>query len=434
MELLSPAGNLEKLRYAFHYGADAVYIGLHGFSLRTRADNFGVEDFAELRRIKGNRRLYCALNVYFFDQDIDRLKQTLDRVEDGLFDAFIVSDPGVVKLLQRRFPGTELHLSTQANCTNAEAARVYRDMGFSRIVPARELSLKQIGAIKQAVPEMEIEAFVHGAMCLAYSGRCFLSQWMSDRSANRGDCAHSCRWAYRPGLDPLVLEEEKRPGEYYPLIEGEGFTELLSSRDICMIDHLGAMRDAGIDSLKIEGRMKSVYYTALVTRSYRKALDTLTPRVQPTSGVAQSAVSRSTSDSRSRADSLSREQLSAFTAELEQVSHRDYTTGFYFGRDEIDRPAERGYRRAFLFLGTVEERVSDRRYRIVVKNAFSTGQAIQYLGPHTAAIDDSAFRLLDPELQPVEQVIHHGEWLLETDCPVEPGFLIRTTLSDGKPA
>ena len=423
MELLAPAGNLEKLRYAYLYGADAVYIGLHGFSLRTRADNFGDEDYAELRRIKASRRLYCALNVYLFDEDIYRLEQTLDQVEEGLFDAFIVSDPGIVQLLRRRFPKTELHLSTQANCTNAEAARVYRDMGFARIVPARELSLKQIAAIKQAVPEMEIEAFVHGAMCLAYSGRCFLSQWMSDRSGNRGDCAHSCRWAYRPGVDPLVLEEEKRPGEFYPLIEGEGFTELLSSRDICMIDHLGAMRDAGVDSLKIEGRMKSVYYTALVTRAYRKALDALAPRVQPSSGAAQSSVPPVP------ADPVAQAELAGFTAELEQVSHRDYSTGFYFGRDDIDRPAERGYRRTFLFLGTIEEQVSDRRYRIAVKNAFSTGQTVQYLGPHSAALEDSRFRLLDPELQPVEQVIHHGDWLLETDCPVEPGFLIRTRLS-----
>ncbi|TVR34082.1 MAG: U32 family peptidase [Spirochaetaceae bacterium] len=275
MELLSPAGNSEKLRWAYLWGADAAYIGLHGFSLRSRADNFGLQEFAELKRIKAGRRLYCALNIYFFDHDIAALERALEQVDHGIFDAFIVSDLGILPTLRRRFPDTELHLSTQANCVNSEAARFYRDLGFSRVVPGRELSLAQIAAIKNTVPDLQLEVFAHGAMCLAYSGRCFLSRWMSDRSANQGDCAHSCRWNYRLGVDPLVLEEQQRPGEYYPIIEADDFTEILSSRDLCMIDHLAPLRDAGVDSLKIEGRMKSVYYTAVVTRAYRAALDAL---------------------------------------------------------------------------------------------------------------------------------------------------------------
>ncbi len=401
MELLSPAGNSEKLRWAYLWGADAAYIGLHGFSLRSRADNFGLQEFAGLKRIKAGRRLYCALNIYFFDHDITALERALDQVDHGIFDAFIVSDLGILPTLRSRFPDTELHLSTQANCINSEAARFYRDLGFSRVVPGRELSLAQIAAIKNTVPDLQLEVFAHGAMCLAYSGRCFLSRWMSDRSANQGDCAHSCRWNYRLGVDPLVLEEQQRPGEYYPIIEADNFTEILSSRDLCMIDHLAQLRDAGVDSLKIEGRMKSVYYTAVVTRAYRAALDAF-----------------SASDPRAL----------EFSAELDEVSHRDYTTGFYFDREAIERPAARGYRRGYLFLGAVEERVGARRYRISVKNAFSIGQQIEFLGPRSTTLSDRAFVLLDAEHNPVKQAIHHGTWYLETDCAVDAGYLIRTRL------
>ncbi|TVQ37171.1 MAG: U32 family peptidase [Spirochaetaceae bacterium] len=413
MELLAPAGNIEKLRYAYLYGADAAYIGLHGFSLRSRADNFGPDELAELRRIKAGRRLYCALNIYFFDQDISALEAALERIDDTLFDAFIVSDPGILPLLRRRFPSTELHLSTQANCVNSEAARFYRDLGFRRIIPGRELSLAEIAAIRKAVPDVELEVFAHGAMCLAYSGRCFLSRWMSDRSANQGDCAHSCRWSYRVGTDPLVLEEQQRPGEFYPISEGDGFTEILSSRDLCMIDHLGRLRDAGVDSLKIEGRMKSIYYTALVTRAYRAALDALQPATV--------------------AEHHSTAARTAFTAELDEVSHRDYTTGFYFDRDQIERPASRGYRRGCLFLGTVEERVGARRFRIAVKNAFAGGQLIEFVGPRSAAQSDDTFALFDDNGNPVDRVIHHGNWYLETDCSVEEGYLIRTRPANAAP-
>lgn len=408
MELLAPAGNLEKLRYAYHYGADAAYIGLHGFSLRTRADNFAVDDFAEIRRVKADRRLYCALNIYFRDADLSRLEESLDLIEDGVFDAFIISDIGVVPMVRRRFPDAELHLSTQANCVNSEAARLYRDMGFSRIVPGRELSLAEVAAIKTAVPDLELEVFVHGAMCLAYSGRCFLSAWMADRSGNQGDCSHSCRWTYRVGKDPLVLEEKQRPGEFYPIVESEGFTEILSSRDLCMIDYLPALRDAGVDSLKIEGRMKSVYYTSVVTRAYRKALDAIATDSQAPAAPAS---------------------VRSFTAELDEVSHRDYTTGFYFGHGDIQRPAASGYTRGYLYLGTVEESVSPGRFVLSVKNGFATGEPIEYLGPDTASLTDTGFRLFDAEGRPVDRVIHHGTWFLETDLPVDTHFIVRKRVS-----
>lgn len=420
MELLAPAGNLEKLRYAYHYGADAAYIGLQGFSLRTRADNFSASDADALRALKGDRRLYCALNIYFFDDDIGRLEAALDRVEPGVFDAFIVSDVGIVRLLQRRFPDTELHLSTQANCVNADAVRLYRDLGFQRVVPGRELSLAQIAAIRSAVPEVELEVFVHGAMCLAYSGRCFLSAWMADRSGNRGDCAHSCRWGYRVGADPealppnvgpneisAVLEEAERPGEFYPIIEGEGFTEILSSRDLCMVDHLSALRDAGVDSLKIEGRMKSVYYTSVVTRAYRAALDALARDPNATDVPPEAR---------------------PFTDELQRVSRRDYTTGFYFGHSDIQKPASSGYRRESLYLGSIGAEVAPGRFRLEVKNGFGTGDPVELLGPDRPAIPLTDYRLFDRDGNPVERVIHHGDWLIEPAAPAQPLDLLRRPL------
>ncbi len=239
IELLSPAKNLEKLSYAYLYGADAVYIGIPGFSLRAQADNFSPEEGERVRAIKGNRKLYCAVNIYFTDDDRKNLAALLPDLRGFGFDAFIVSDIGIIDLIRKEFPGAGIHLSTQANCMNAPAARLYASMGISRIIPGRELTLDRIRRLKNEVPEMEIETFVHGAMCLAYSGRCFLSAYMADRSANAGECAHSCRWKYR------VLEEQERPGEYFPVIEDDKFTTILSSRDLCLIDHLAELAEEG---------------------------------------------------------------------------------------------------------------------------------------------------------------------------------------------
>jgi putative protease len=272
MELLAPAGDIEKLETVYEYGADAAYLGLAGFSLRQRAGDVqadGAGDFAaDLRRIKGDRLLYGALNIYFHDEDIRRLEAELDAIAALPLDAIIVSDIGLAPLLRSRLPGVELHLSTQANCLNSSAARVYQDLGFSRIIPAREMSLDDLRRMKEKLPDLEVEVFVHGAMCLAYSGRCLLSAWESGRSGNKGDCAHSCRWNYRH-----YIEEERHPGEFMPVEQGDGYTTLLSSRDLCMIEHLTELADAGVDAVKIEGRMKSAYYAAIVTRAYRKELD-----------------------------------------------------------------------------------------------------------------------------------------------------------------
>ena len=325
MELLSPAGNVEKLSYAYAYGADAAYIGLKKFSLRVKADNFYDDEYKKVISLKEKypeKKLHCALNISFHDSDIDNLKSNLEYFHQYPIDAFIVQDIGVVPLLQKEFPHAQLHVSTQASCVNSEAVKMYQKMGFSRVVLGREVSLDEIRRIKDAVPDMELEAFCHGAMCIAYAGRCLMSAYLTGRSAQSGFCSHTCRWEYDVLTKPngpkelaqsgrLFLREHQRPDELFPVFEGEDFTAILSSKDIRMIEHLVDMKKAGLDSLKIEGRMKSVYYVAMVTRAYRKALDALEGK-------------------------LSTEAAAPFIAELENVSHRESTTGFYYDRADAD--------------------------------------------------------------------------------------------------
>ena len=287
MELLSPAGNVEKLYYAYAYGADAAYIGLKKFSLRVKADNFYEEEYKRVQELKKkfpDKRLHCALNISFHNSDIENFKANIDYFKSYPIDAFIVQDIGMVPILQKYFPEAELHLSTQASCVNTEAVKMYKSLGFKRVVLGREASLKEIREIKDAVPDMELEAFCHGAMCIAYAGRCLMSAYLTGRSAQAGACSHTCRWDFDVLADPakakelaasgaLLLREQKRPDDYFPVYEGDDFTAVLSSKDLRMIEHLKDMKDAGLDSIKIEGRMKSIYYVALVTRAYRKALD-----------------------------------------------------------------------------------------------------------------------------------------------------------------
>ena len=331
MELLSPAGNVKKLYCAYAYGADAAYIGLKHFSLRVKADNFYDDEYeqvCELKKRFPEKKLYCALNIAFHNDDIASFQNNIDYFKRYPIDAFIVQDLGIVPILQKEFPDAALHLSTQASCINASAALFYKRLGFKRIVLGREASLKEIREIKDAVPDMELEAFCHGAMCIAYSGRCLMSAYLTGRSAQSGFCSHTCRWNFSVSADEnrffdadaakrlassgvLRLSEEKRAGEYFPIFEGDNFTAVLSSKDLNMIDKLSDMKDAGIDAIKIEGRMKSVYYVALVTRAYRKALDVLDGKI-------------------------SSEEAAPFIAELDNVPHRESTTGFYYSREDAD--------------------------------------------------------------------------------------------------
>lgn len=326
IELLSPAGNVEKLYYAYAYGADAAYIGLKRFSLRVKADNFYEDEYKKVIALKEQfpgRRLHCALNISFHNRDIDNFLQNIDYFKAYPIDAFIVQDIGIVPILQKYFPDVELHVSTQASCVNREAVKMYKSMGFKRVVLGREVTLKEIREIKDAVPDMELEAFAHGAMCIAYAGRCLMSAYLTARSAQAGACSHTCRWNFKLLSEAdkskqlaesgfLSLEEEKRPGEYFPVFEGDDFTAILSSKDLRMVEHLDDMKKAGIDSIKIEGRMKSVYYVALVTRAYRKALDALEGKI-------------------------SSEDAKPFIDELENVSHRESGTGFYYNPADANK-------------------------------------------------------------------------------------------------
>lgn len=398
IELLSPAGNADKLRTAIGYGADACYMGLSRYSLRKNAGNFDESELEEVKRIKAETgaKLYCTMNIIFSEQQIQDVKALLPTLKDSPFDAFIITDLGLVPLFKKYLPEKALHLSTQASCINSESARMYRDLGFERVILGREASLDDIKRIKDAVPELELEAFVHGAMCMSYSGRCLLSSYLTGRSANQGDCSHTCRWNYKLHY---ALEEEERPGVYYPIEEDEsGYTTILSSKDLCMIDHLDDLEKAGLSSLKIEGRMKSIYYVAVVTRAYRKALDH-----DP--------------------------EWMKYREDLFNVSHREYATGFFYGRDSddgaINRPTSYGYRREYMYLGSVLEELGNGKYLIDVRNQIRVGKSLEYIGPDVLFIRDDSFTLTDENGEPIEKLDHCRKGFLHTSVPLKKGYILR---------
>lgn len=393
MELLAPAGSIEKLYYAYKYGADAAYIGIKNFSLRAKAENFGGDEWSRIAEIKKDKKLFGALNIFFHNQDLRTLEENIDYLKLYPFDAFIISDPGVLPILRKYFPDIPLHLSTQANCINKESAKVYSGLGFSRIILGRETPLDEIKEIKDYLPKIEIEAFVHGAMCIAYSGRCFLSREMSDRSANQGDCAHSCRWNYQ------VLEEKQRPGEYMPVSKGENFTTIMSSKDMCLIDYLDKFKEAGVDSLKIEGRMKSIYYAAVVTRAYRKMIDSL--------------------------EGQNIENIAGFREELFKVSHREFSTGFYFGKEEMDEPTKKSYEREYTFLGSIGKQTSPNSFELIVKNQIETDIPIEYIGPDVLFLEDRNYTLFDKDGEKVIKADHGKIYTIKTDLPVKQGYILR---------
>ena len=306
-ELLAPAGNLEKLRTALLYGANAVYVGVPGLSLRGTSAEMSLEDLAAgvSEAHAQGVRVYAAVNTFARNADLDQAGLCLPDCAAAGVDALIVSDPGLVRLARRIVPQVPLHLSTQSNTTNAEAVRFWQDQGVSRIILARELPLGEVGEVAAAVPGMELEIFIHGAMCMAYSGRCYLSAWRNRRSANSGDCSQPCRWEYR-------LSESTRPDDPLRLEEDDRFSYLLSSKDLCLLEHLPEVLASGVAGVKIEGRMKSSYYVAVVTRTYRQALDALCRNKESY-----------------RCDRR-------WMEELKTVSHRGYTTGFAFAKEKIN--------------------------------------------------------------------------------------------------
>jgi putative protease len=351
-ELLAPAGNMEKLKIALHYGADAVYLGGHSFGLRNKADNFSIAEMESALDLCHQRgvKVYLTVNSYPRNEMMGALEEYLTRVAPLPFDAYIVADPGVIELAGTISPDRELHLSTQANTINLYSARFWQRQGIRRINMAREMSLENIRETVSGVPGMEFEAFVHGALCISYSGRCLISSMLTGRDANQGECTHPCRWNYH-------LVEESRPGEYFPVLEDETGTFIFNSRDLCLLEHIPALVECGVSSLKIEGRMKGINYVASVLRVYRQALD---------------EYAADPSGWRCRPEWLE---------ELAKMSHRGYTTGFLFGEPRsVGQEYDSAYIRSHEFVGLVEECRGDGSVVIEARNRLRIGDRLEFIG------------------------------------------------------
>ncbi len=396
LELLAPAGDYEKLLTAYDYGADAAYVGSERFGLRAMAGNFGVEELFRAKElaVARKRRLYLTLNAYLFPGQFAELEDLIGQLQPLDLDAYIVSDPGVLSVVRRLDPGREIHLSTQANTTNAEAARFWQANGAARVNLARELSLEDVRALGE-VPGLELEAFVHGAMCVAYSGRCLLSAAMTDRSANAGACSHPCRWRYS-------LVEESRPGQAFPVEEDGHGTYVMNSRDLCLVEYLPQLVDAGVTSFKIEGRMKSRYYVAATTRIYREALDRYRDNPQGW-----------------RCDPL-------WLEELDKVSHRPYDYGFLFGRTDAKiHSIDSRYQRRYDFVGQVLAVGGDGMALVEGKNRFFPGERLELIGP---GMRQAIFTVSGAESdggQPLEVIQPNARARLRLPDGCRPGDMLR---------
>lgn len=401
IELLAPAGDLEKLKMAIIYGADAVYLGGEAFGMRKASKNFTLEDIEEGVRFAHERgkKVYVTLNIVPHDKDMEGLEDyAMDLQRIGV-DAFIVSDPGMFTVIKRTTPDMEIHISTQASVTNYETIMFWYNLGVRRIVLARELSFEEIEGITKKLPEdLDIEAFVHGAMCMSYSGRCLISNYMTGRDANMGDCAQPCRYKYH-------VVEEKRPGEYFPIEEHEEGTFLFNSKDLCMIEHLPQVIGSGIMSLKIEGRVKSSYYVATVIRSYRMALDAYLK------------------------DPENYQYNPAWLDEIRKVSHRDFTTGFFFKKPGTEDHvySHSSYIRGYDFVGMVLD--YDREAGIATveqRNRMFLGDEIEIFGPGKDYFVQKIEKMWDDEGNEIEVAPHPQQIIkIKTDHEVQRFDLIR---------
>lgn len=370
-ELLVPAGDMEKLRMAVLYGADAVYLAGTAFGMRAFAGNFSPEELPEAVRYahEHGAAVHVTVNTMPRWQEAEKLPEYLERLEDAGVDALILADLGAFTLAGKYAPHCQRHISTQQSVANHVCAQAWYDLGAKRVVLARELSLEEIRTIREKVPpELELEVFCHGAMCVSYSGRCLLSNYMTGRDSNRGACAQPCRYQY-------ALMEEKRPGEYFPVFEDEKGTYILNSRDMCMIDHLGDLMDAGVDCLKIEGRAKSAYYAAIVAGAYRHVLDDV-------------AAGRP-------ADSVWRE-------EVEHVSHRHYSTGFFYGQPKQYYESSR-YIRQWQICAVVLECDADGLATLSLRNKFRSGDRVEIVGPDKKPFEMTVPMMEDENGQPLEE-------------------------------
>ncbi|MCM1143104.1 MAG: U32 family peptidase [Blautia sp.] len=380
-ELLVPASSLEVLKTAVIFGADAVYIGGEAFGLRAKAKNFSEEEMAQgiaFAHAHGVR-VHVTANILAHNGDLEGAATYFTRLRELAPDALIIADPGMFLLAKEICPDIEIHVSTQANNTNYMTYQFWHKLGARRVVSARELSLQEIKEIRAQIPEeMEIESFIHGAMCISYSGRCLLSSYFTGRDANRGACTHPCRWKY-------AVVEEKRPGEYFPVYENERGTYIFNSKDLCMIEHIPEMLDAGIDSFKIEGRMKTALYVATVARTYRKAIDDCLE-----------------SEEKYRAN------MEWYREEIAKCTYRQFTTGFYFGKpDETTQIYDNStYINEYTYLGIVNSLDGQNTAHIEQRNKFRVGDEIEIMKPDGRNLPVNVLHMYDEDGKPVESCPH----------------------------
>ena len=405
-ELLAPAGDLEKLKMAIIYGADAVYLGGEQFGLRKASKNFTIDEIKEGIEFAHSRRkkIYITMNIVPHNEDLEGLEDYSTELYELNVDGVIVSDPGVFSVINRTVPNLPIHLSTQASVTNYETIMFWYNLGISRIVLARELSFKEIKEITSKVPkDLEIETFVHGAMCISYSGRCLLSNYMIGRDANMGDCAHACRWKYN-------LVEEKRPGEYFPIFEDEEGTFIFNSKDLAMIEYIPELINSGIKSFKIEGRVKSSYYVATVIRSYRMAIDEYFK------------------------DPKNYNFNEKWVNEIKKASHRDFTTGFYFNKptEEDQVYTSSSYIRKYDYVGLVlDYDEANKIATIEQRNRMFVGDKIEIFGPNKDYFTQTIETMWDEEGKEIEVAPHPQQIIkMKMDKLVESWDIIRKVRGD----
>lgn len=398
-EVLSPAGDMESLSAALRYGADAVYLAGKRFGMRASPKNFSVEELSIAceKAHALNKRVYVTCNTLPRNADLPQMPDWLRACADAGADAFIIADAGVFDIAKRVAPDVERHISTQGGVMNYASARVWYELGAKRVVLAREMRLDEIAELRAKTPkELEIECFVHGAMCVSFSGRCLISSYLTGRDANRGDCAQPCRWKYH-------LTEENRPGQFMPVVEEDGGTYLYNSRDLCMIEHIPELIKAGVSSLKIEGRAKTYYYTAVTTNAYRHAVDEYAAydgddyRLSPW-----------------------------IREELEKISHREYSTGFFFGGEPGQETKNGGYIRRYNAVAVCEESTRDGVCVITQRNKFVVGDTLDVLPPDGYAYTVMCLRLVNDDGEDVAAAPHPMQRLrMTTDKPIEKGSVIR---------
>ena len=400
-ELLVPASSLEVLKVAVIFGADAVYIGGEAFGLRAKAKNFSMEDMKEgiLFAHEHGVKVYVTANILAHNEDLDGVREYFRELKEIGPDALIISDPGVFQIAKEVCPEIERHVSTQANNTNYSTFCFWHQQGAKRVVTARELSLDEIREIRAHIPEdLEIETFIHGAMCISYSGRCLLSNYFTGRDANQGACTHPCRWKY-------AVVEESRPGEYLPVYENERGTYIFNSKDLCMIEHIPELIDAGIDSFKIEGRMKTALYVATVARTYRKAIDDY-----------------------KKDPKLYQENMLWYREQISNCTYRQFTTGFFYGKPSDDAQIydNNTYIQEYTYLGIVGACDERGFYSIEQRNKFSVGETIEIMKPDGRNISVTVKGIYDNDGNPMESAPHPKQKLwIDLGCEMDVFDILR---------